>query len=120
MAVPTCTGCRERDHLIADLRHRVSQLEAQIERLTGQLQQAQRAGKRQAAPFAKGPPKPEPKRPGRKPGRDYGPKAHRQPPAHIDEVYEALLPGACPDCGGPVEETHVAHQYQVEIPRRPR
>jgi transposase len=119
MAVPACTGCRERDHVIADLRHRVSQLETQVERLTGQLQQAQRAGKRQAAPFAKGPPKPEPKRPGRKPGPNYGPKAHRHPPAHIDEVHEAPLPEACPACGGQVQETHVAHQYQVEIPRQP-
>jgi transposase len=119
MEVPVCTGCRARDRLVADLRHRVSQLEAQVERLTSQLQQAQRDGKRQAAPFAKGPPKAEPKRPGRKPGPDYGPKAHRQPPAHIDEVHEAPLPEVCPGCGGPVEETHVAHQYQVEIPRRP-
>jgi hypothetical protein len=75
MAAPTCTGCRERDRLVADLRHRISQLETQVERLTGQLQQAQRDGKRQAAPFAKGPPKPEPKRPGRKagPGRGTAP-----------------------------------------------
>jgi transposase len=80
MEVPVCTGCRERDRLIAELRHRVSQLETRVERLNGQLQQAQRAGKRQAAPFAKGPPTPEPKRPGRKPGPDYGTKAHRQPP----------------------------------------
>src|SRR5262249_19696343 len=65
MDVPACAGCRERDRLVADLRHRVSQLETQVERLTNQLQQVQRAGKRQAAPFAKGPPKPEPKRPGR-------------------------------------------------------
>jgi hypothetical protein len=42
-------GCRERDRLIADLRHRLSQLEAQAERLTGQLRQAERAGQRQAA-----------------------------------------------------------------------
>ena len=80
MEVPVCTGCRERDRLVADLRRRVSQLEARIERLTDQLLQAQRDGKRQAAPFAKGPPTPEPKRPGRKPGPDYGTKAHRQPP----------------------------------------
>src|SRR5262245_59850051 len=119
MDVPVCTGCRARDRLIADLRHRVSQLEAQVERLNGQLQQAQRDGKRQAAPFAKGPPKAEPKRPGRKPGPDYDRKSHRQPPAHIDEVHEAPLPAVCPGYGGPVEETHVAHQYQVEIPRRP-
>jgi transposase len=119
MNLPACTGCRERDRLVADLRRRVSQLEAQVERLTGQLQQAQLDGKRQAAPFTKGLPKPEPKRPGRKPGPDYGPKAHRQPPAHIDETHEAPLPEACPGCGGPVEETHVAQQYQVEIPRKP-
>jgi len=119
MDLPACTGCRERDRLVADLRHRVSQLEAQVERLARQLQQAQRDGKRQAAPFAKGPPRSEPKRPGRKPGPAYGPKARRQPPAHIDETHEAPLPEACPACGGPVEETHVAHQYQVEIPRKP-
>ena len=119
MAAPACTGCRDRDRLVADLRHRVSQLEAQVERLTGQLQQALRAGKRQAAPFAKGPPQPEPKRPGRKPGAAYGPKAHRPPPAAIDETHEAPLPEVCPDCGGPVAETHVAQQYQVEIPRQP-
>jgi transposase len=104
---------------VAELRRRVSQLEAQVGRLTDQLQKVLRTGKRQAAPFAKGPPRPEPKRPGRKPGPEYGRKAHRQPPAHIDEVHEAVLPKACPGCGGPVEETHVAHQYQVEIPRRP-
>jgi transposase len=121
MAAPACTGCRERDHLIADLRHRVSQLEAQVERLTGQLQQAQRDGKRQAVPFAKGPPNDQPKKPGRKPGKDYGTKAHRQPPTpdQIDEVHEAPLPDACPDCGGPLDETRIAQQFQVEIPRKP-
>jgi transposase len=119
MDAPGCPGCRKRDQVIADLQRRLAQLEAQVERLTCQLEQAQRAGKRQAAPFAKGPPKAAPQKPGRKPGPDYGPKAHRQPPAHIDETHEAPLPEACPACGGPVEETHVAHQYQVEIPRRP-
>src|SRR5262245_31260967 len=107
-----CAGCQA-------LQRRLDDLQAENERLRRQLDEATRAGKRQAAPFAKGPPKPEPKRPGRKPGPDYGTKAHRQPPAHIDEVHEAPLPRACPECGGPVEETHVAHQYQVEIPRRP-
>jgi transposase len=99
---PTCEG----------LRRRVAELEAQ-------LAEALRAGKRQAAPFAKGPPKPQPKKPGRKPGKDYGRKGHRPPPTHIDEVHDALLPDACPDCGGPIEPTDVQQQYQVEIPRRP-
>jgi transposase len=114
MAEPDCPGCRA-------LLRRVAELEAHVERLTRLLEQQHRAGKRQAAPFAKGPPEAEPKKPGRKPGADYGTKAHRLPPApeQIDETHEAPLPDACPDCGGPVDETHVDQQYQVEIPRRP-
>jgi hypothetical protein len=94
------------------LRRRVAELEAQ-------LAEALRAGKRQAAPFAKGPPKAEPKKSGRKPGKDYGRNGHRPPPPPlIDEVHEAPLPDACPDCGGPVQETDVQQQYQVEILRK--
>jgi transposase len=29
------------------------------------------------------------------------------------------LPHFCPDSGGPVDETHVAQQFEVEIPRKP-
>jgi transposase len=103
-ACPTCEA----------LRRRVAELEAQ-------LAEALRAGIRQAAPFAKGPPKPQPEKPGRMPGKDYGRRGHRPPPppANIDEVHEAPLPGACPACGGPLEETDVQPQYQVEIPRKP-
>jgi transposase len=109
-----CTNCHS-------LQRRVHDLQAEIERLRRQLDDALRAGKRQASPFAKGEPKPHPKKPGRKPGPDYGTKAHRQPPApeQIDEVHEAPLPNVCPDCGGPLDETHVAQQFQVEIPREP-
>jgi transposase len=109
-----CAGCQ-------NLQRRLDQLHAENERLRRQLDDALRAGKRQAAPFAKGQPKPEPKKPGRKPGKDYGTKAHRQPPSpeQIDEVHEAPLPDVCPDCGGRLDETQVAQQFQVEIPRRP-
>jgi hypothetical protein len=112
MVVTPCLNCVRLEREVAELR-------AQVERLTRLLEAQRRSGKRQAAPFAKGPPKPEPKKPGRKPGKDYGTKAHRQPPEHIDEVHEAPLPEQCPNCGGDVEETHVDQQYQVEIPRRP-
>src|SRR3974377_1749021 len=85
------------------------------------LDQAQRQSKRQAAPFSKGPPKPQPKTPGRKSGTAHGRHGHRLPPspAAVDEVLEAPLPDACPQCGGSVRETEVALQYQTEIPRRP-
>jgi transposase len=109
-----CANCQS-------LQRRVHNLQAEIERLRRQLDEATRAGKRQAAPFAKGQPKLNPRKPGRKPGEDYGTKAHRQPPSpeQIDEVHEAPLPHVCPDCGGSLDETHVAQQFQVEIPRKP-
>ncbi len=109
-----CAGCQT-------LQQRVHDLQAENRRLRGQLDEALRAGKRQAAPFAKGKPSAQPKKPGRKPGKDYGTKAHRQPPSpeQIDEVHEAPLPDACPDCGSPLDETHIAQQFQVEIPRKP-
>src|SRR5262245_25200666 len=111
---PACPGCQA-------LQRRVAELEAQVERLTRLLEQQRRAGQRQAAPFTKGPPADQPKKPGRKPGAAYGTKAHRPPPApeQITETYDAVLPAACPGCGGPLDETHVDHQYQVEIPRTP-
>ena len=84
------------------------------------LDQAQRAGKRQAAPFSKGPPKDNPKTPGRKPGKDYGTKAHRPlPDQKPNEIIDVPLPKECPHCGGLTEEDHVEQQFQVEIPRQP-
>jgi len=111
MAEP-CLNCVRLEREVAELR-------VKVEHLARLLDEHRRAGKRQAAPFSKGPPKPEPKKPGRKPGKDYGTKAHREPPKRIDDVHEAPLPEQCPDCGGKVEETHIDQQYQVEIPRRP-
>ena len=116
-----------KDQRIAQLESQVASLQSQVERLTAQVrqlsaqfQEALRAGKRQAAPFSKGPPKDHPKPPGRKAGPKYGPKAHRpipdQPP---DEIIDVPLPDACPNCGGPTTEDHTAEQYQTDIPRQP-
>lgn len=103
------------------LEREVTHLRAEVDRLRHLLDEQRRAGKRQAAPFAKREPVPEPKKPGRKPGHAYGTKAHRPPPTpeQIDEVHEAPLPDACPDCGGRIDETGLASQFQVDIPRRP-
>src|SRR6185295_15669006 len=106
MDVTPCLNCVRLEREVAELR-------AQVEHLTRLLEEQRRAGKRQAAPFSKGPPEPEPKKPGRKPGKHYGTKAHREPPKQIDEVHEAPLPEQCPDCGGDLEETHIDQQYQV-------
>lgn len=120
---------------LSDLRSRLERLRQENERLRqdnerlqrelaqakAELEETRRASKRQAAPFAKGPPKAQPKQPGRKRGAAHGRHGHRPPPPpdQVDEALNAPLPDACPHCGGPVQRTGVATQYQAEIPRRP-
>jgi transposase len=103
------------------LRRENERLRRELEEARAGRDRAQRQAKRQAAPFSKGPPEPQPKRPGRKSGEAHGRHGHRLPPgpAAVDDVLEAPLPEACPRCGGSVRETEVAAQYQTEIPRRP-
>jgi transposase len=103
------------------LRQENERLRRELDAAHADLDRAQRQSKRQAAPFSKGTPKLQPKRPGRRPGTAHGRHGHRLPPdpATVDEILEATLPEACPQCGGPVRETEVATQYQTEIPRRP-
>lgn len=99
---PDCPGCRELRKEVAELRRIIEEL--------------RRAGKRQAGPFSKGPPKPKPKRPGRKPGDDYGTRFQRDQPERIDETFDARLPQACPHCDGTqVTETHTTEQFQTEV-----
>src|SRR3982750_1763225 len=113
MDEPGCPGCRE-------LLHRVAELEARVAELPRSLDAALRAGKRQAAPFRKGPPKPNPKPPGRKSGDAHGKHGHRSPPSEqVAECHEAPLPDACPHCRGLLVETGTADQFQTEIPRTP-
>ncbi|MEO7404643.1 MAG: IS66 family transposase [Burkholderiales bacterium] len=93
-------------------------LSEQVSKLTAALEEERRRGKRQAAPFSKGPPVAEPKSPGRKSGKRHGPHAHRSVPPRIDETYDVPLLPECPHCGDKhVSETDVAVQYQTEIPR---
>ncbi len=117
----SCPRCLILERRIAELEAKVQALTQQVEQLTRLLEESRRAGKRQAAPFSKKPPQPNPKKPGRKPGDDYGVIAYRYPPPpeQIDEEHDAPLPDACPQCAGAVAETGIAFQYQTEIPRRP-
>ncbi|HEV3192428.1 MAG TPA: IS66 family transposase [Polyangiaceae bacterium] len=98
----------------------IQKLEARVAELERLVEKLSRESKRQAAPFRKqDQPPAEPKKPGRKSGRRHGPHAERAVPPRIDETYDVPLPAECPHCGeGRVQETHVAAQYQTEIPRR--
>ena len=99
----------ERDN--RQLHDRVGQLLARVEEL-------ERAGKRQAAPFSRNKPADKPKRPGRKPGDGYGVRARRPVPDRVDRVVEVSLPEVCPHCGGhEVKPQRVAYQYQEDFPQ---
>lgn len=109
-----------REHL-AQRDRTIARLEATIRDLQARLEAAEAAGKRQAAPFSKGEPKPDPKRPGRQAGDAHGRHGHRPAPTpeQVDETYDAPLPEACPDCGGDIVEDRLDEQFQTEIPRQP-
>jgi transposase len=119
---PPCPGCAERDRVIAQLTQRVEQLTQRVAELERSLEEKERAGKRQAAPFAKGEPKKQPRKPGRKAGDQHGRHGHRPPPTpeHLDETLDAPLPEVCPDCGGEIQEDDdVETQFQTDLPPQP-
>ena len=93
-----------------------TRLKRENTRLKEALETARRAGARQAAPFSKGSPKRRPRRPGRKTGTAHGRHGQRPVPAAVQEAFDVPLPAACPTCGDVVHETHVAAQYQEDLP----
>ena len=86
-----------------------------IEKPQQEAEELKRAGKRQAAPFARRKWVEGPKRAGRKPGQ--GRFSHRATPTikQITETKTAKLHG-CPECGGKVREIHQHDQYVTDIP----
>lgn len=100
------------------LRRRLEKLLAEVERLRKQLEEALRSQKRQAAPFSKGTPKAHPKKPGRKPGADYGRRGSRPVPGRVDEEIAVPLPERSPCCGADVVFENTQPQYQEDIVRR--
>lgn len=96
---------------------RCDRLEAEVAKLHARIEELERNQKRPHAPFSRGTPKANPKKPGRKPGDDYGPKGHREPPATVNETHEAPCPDSCPHCGGEVETEGTDEQFQEEVVR---
>ena len=101
--------------LVAELQRQLAALRAAIEQLT-------RGGKRQAAPFAKGPRVADPKPPGRKPGSGTVRYRERPRPEEITEppVDVRVLVDACPAWGGFLAAERVDDAYRTELPVRPR
>jgi transposase len=99
-----------KDQVIIEQLGRIAELERALE-------ESRRGGKRQAAPFSKGDPKPTPKRSGRKRGDAHGRHGHRPVPVgRPDRELDAGLPSGCQHCGGTVTAERVETQWQVDIP----
>jgi hypothetical protein len=119
------TQADSKDQRIAELEEQLSQalatiqklqkLEKEVERLQSRVEELERAGKRQATPFARRHWVERPRRAGRK--RGQGKFAHRElPKVHqIRETKVAKLHG-CPACGGRLREIHTHEQYVTDIP----
>lgn len=100
-----CAGCRQRDA-------RIEQLERKVAELSRQLDELQRAQKRQAAPFRRRHHVEKPRKPGRPKGH---PPAMRSRPEHVDRIVDVPL-DACPQCNVPLENKTVHVQYQTDLP----
>jgi hypothetical protein len=64
-------------------------LQARVAKLESELEEARRAGRRQAAPFSRGEPSGNPRPPGRRSGDENGRHGHRCPPGEVDEELDS-------------------------------
>ena len=118
LAALCCELTAENEQLWAELTRVTGEkerLQARVAKLEGQLEEARRAGKRQAAPFSRGEPDAAPGRPGRRSGDEHGKHGHRESPGEVDEELDAPLAPRC-ECGGEIEEERSEFQYQDELP----
>lgn len=95
---------------VRDENKRLRERLAELEKL---LAGARRAKKRQAAPFARGKRKDQPKKPGRKPGHQG---AKRECPEHVDRTLTAPPLIGCDRCDGPLTEWTRHENYQTDLP----
>lgn len=105
---------------VSELRETLACRDARISELEKLLEESRRAGKRQAAPFRKGEPSDEPKRPGRKSGDAHGRHGHRMAPPDPDRTLGVPLPELCSHCGSrDIEHEREADQFQTDLPVLP-
>jgi transposase len=97
------------------LRIHNERLQKLLERLQAEVEELQRAGKRQAVPFARRKLVEHPKKPGRKAGQGKFARRKQPVPQKIDKTKVAKLHG-CPQCGSRLREIHQHEQYVTDIP----
>ncbi len=111
-----------RKALEALVRHQALMIAEQsqlIERLRKQVEELQRKSHRQANPFSKNKPKPDPKRPGRKRGIGQFKNRPAPPALPTDIKVQASTPVQCTYCGGGVDLERIDDATVTDIPHMP-
>lgn len=100
---------------IAELKRQLAEAQEVIRKLTQQIEELKRAGKRQAVPFARRERVEHPKKPGRKRGR--GSFKHREKPKaeDINVTKKAEISG-CPQCACELVDVREHEQFEIDIP----
>jgi transposase len=94
----------------------ILRLQKLLERLQAEKEELQRAGKRQAAPFARRKRVEHPKKSGRKAGQGQFRRREKPAPKQVNATKEAKLHG-CPQCGSRLKDIHTHEQYVTDIPK---
>jgi len=110
------TALLELTREIASLRQTIGELRQENATLREQLEQAQRAAARQAAPFRRRKERKKDQDDKKPPGRKAGHKGVTRPtPEQVDQEHDVPLE-RCPDCGGEITDVTPIVQYIEEIP----
>jgi transposase len=94
----------------------IEKLKKQNELLRAKVEELERAGKRQATPFARRKRVEQRKRPGRKAGQGKFVQRKKPSPKEVSETKVEKLSG-CPECGGKLRAMHQHEQFEVDIPK---
>jgi len=107
----------ELEREIVELKRQLLEAYELIRKLTEQNEELQRAGKRQAVPFARrnGQRVKNPRKRGRAPGKGQFKNREKPKEEEISETKRAELSG-CPECGSALEDVHEQEQYEIDIP----
>lgn len=107
-----CPNCHKLQSQLTALQAKLAEAQTRITGLETEL----RRGRRQATPFSREEPKPDPKPPGRRSGQ--GEFRHREvpPEEEIQETHWVPL-DCCPDCGGLLTNRVTHQQVQVDLPQ---
>lgn len=102
---------------IIELKRQLAEANELSHRLSEQIEELQRAGKRQAVPFARRDAQRvrKPRKRGRKPGKGQFKNREKPKEEEISETKKAELSG-CPDCQCELQDVKEQEQYEIDIP----